>query len=1092
MLKIRNKNDICVVENIEVINAIETGVFPYFIRHEYSRFYKMITQRQYTGAWFELRDVIEVMLKIPVFLGLSYLFSQDSELEDTEIWIILNKMLTQSLSLGDWNDLLKKLSRDKKINGELPKVSLILNRVDRFMDEYQVIQWRNDMIGHGALPFEDSDEFIDKICTLAEGVDLCLEKTIDAYSSITIYDSGLFANVDGKKFDLDKCIFEKEFFFDKFNTDKMEVYSLNYLEGTKRLLDVEWYRNVAVRDEIAKKLEYCRKRRTTGKWTWYDVMNLQKLNKPRQYQKNKRVMKWLEKCMKDPKGIFLLTMDRGMGKTAFVSSINQLTNSVNIDEWYTRVYYCSALKYRSMDDFVLEFNSLFKMSRNAEDTVVANGCRELNKKDGRKEFAECLADILEKARDEALNEKLKLLFVIDGIDEIYDEGNRKNIFDFIPYKENLTEGVYILLTARNGETEPLTDYSKFKIEELKRNSISQVYDFSLKNPDDAASYKKMMRRYYDCTVKTLHQKYEFIDPDDQYFDKMCEQSHYRFVEFRLYIDLLKETVRNKKDIQTVFSEENSFKDFFQYMKQVLGEKLYHKAGRILLIIATAFTPLTIGDCIFLERLEEDCNVVEILAILQIFESFFVYKRDNQSGINNSTVIESANATYQSAIINEFGFLMDELVEDWITFVEDQYQNSYMPRRCYDPKTDYTFPRIYIHANIYRYVLKSGNEDFINRIHEREFVNAIFQYEKYMPAKELGLKERDLDMDMSYSCIQLLKGKPIEGDMLLAAAYNSYVYHKKDVYMETWNTNIQNPKAISEKEEILKCFEEAIQCIRKADMSQINVLELRSKLCSLKGVFLYGQNERLDEVEQLFWESYDMTKEILSLDVKLGCTLYLQAAERVLSILGKREKPELLSKLYSEIVEELSCLKRSEEISPYLKVNFRNRIEYGILPREAMLYRKIATTGQAVNWIPENVSIEELYNRSESILRELQADQDLQVTQIEIIDDYLRIVLNEHGKFEQKRGNILKAKQLFDETTSLAESLIDKNKLRVNKYIVNASLDYVNLCCHSDCEEMRLVEKRLELTKKWIQEWFKSDQQLQEYWLETKETYENNK
>ena len=89
------------IEREEMPDAI-----PYHIRHEYERFCSMIEDEQYAGAWFELRDLVEVTLKFPVLLGLSYMFQKESiDFENREVKNILELLLTKRLSLGDWKQL---------------------------------------------------------------------------------------------------------------------------------------------------------------------------------------------------------------------------------------------------------------------------------------------------------------------------------------------------------------------------------------------------------------------------------------------------------------------------------------------------------------------------------------------------------------------------------------------------------------------------------------------------------------------------------------------------------------------------------------------------------------------------------------------------------------------------------------------------------------------------------------------------------------------------------------------------------------------------------------------------------------------------
>ena len=194
-------------------------------------------------------------------------------------------------------------------------------------------------------------------------------------------------------------------------------------------------------------------------------------------------------------------------------------------------------------------------------------------------------------------------------------------------------------------------------------------NFTLKNNSDKKLYGRMLRGYFTEACKNSGAEGVPEEEKEAVLKKMCEEAKYRFVDFRLYVTLFKEAVKNHRNIWTIFDEKDGRKAFFAYMRQVLGEKVYHKAGRILLIIATAYCPLTVKDCVFLEEMETGGNITEILAILQMFESLLVYKRTGIAEINNHTIAECKNEKYQEAIVQEFGGLMDELVEEWIGFIE---------------------------------------------------------------------------------------------------------------------------------------------------------------------------------------------------------------------------------------------------------------------------------------------------------------------------------------------------------------------------------------------------------------------------------------
>lgn len=1066
-------------ENEVVKEAIEKGVFPYFISHEYNRFYELVKRGQYAGAWFELRDIAELIIKFPVFLGFSCLFYEDLNLEDMRIRGIVKDLLSKSLSLGKWKEFLVKLLGYDVLKKDMPEVYHILKVVGRFVSDYRIVEWRNDMIGHGALPFEDSDDFIYDMRRLSRGIDECLEETIEDYEKIVLrQEENVVAEISGKRICLERYIFEKEFFFDKFNSLNYNVHSLNYMNGKHLDIDNAWYRDVVKKKEIADELERYRKVQLDTRWKWEDVMNLQRLNKPEMYQDNKKLMKWLNRVMEEePKGVFLLTMDRGMGKTAFVSSLNQLLADKYEEKLYIRAYYCSALKYRSMEEFVTEFNSLFKMEKCSGQTTVGKESRQLKWLDGKKEMAECLEDVLQCVRKERQNEALKLLFIIDGIDEIYEEGNKKNIFDFIPLRDQLAEGVYILLTSRNGDTESLSDFTQGKLAQLRKESVCAECNFTLKNNSDKKLYGRMLRSYFTEACKNSGVEGVPEEEKEAVLKKMCEEAKYRFVDFRLYVTLFKEAVKNHRNIWTIFDEKDGRKAFFAYMRQVLGEKVYHKAGRILLIIATAYCPLTVKDCVFLEEMETGGNITEILAILQMFESLLVYKRTGIAEINNHTIAECKNEKYQEAIVQEFGGLMDELVEEWIGFIESQYRNYFLPQGKYDPKIDYDFSTIYLYGNIYRYVTeKDVSRKNVGRIYRREFAEAIFQYEKFMPTQEIGWYVKDLDIAMSDACIEILKKQNAKDDMLLVAAYNNYIFHKKDIYRQTWGCGSTDSRAMKEKKEILDYFEEGIQILEAMERKETKALELQSKFCSLKGIFLLEQKGSLEEVEELFMQSYRLTEEILDTDFIAGCNLYEQAAERLLVIFEKERAVEKIAEKYDEIAEKMTWIKKQEEAEPYLLVNTRNRIEYGILPREAMFYRKLGTVCRKVGWEPKGRTIRDLYETSLEILRGIK-EKDIGEQHGRVISDYIRIVTNEYGQYEQERQNLQKARELYDESTALAEQLIKINNFKVNRYIIETSLNYIILSQELGVHEREKMEERLKMNEKWIEKEFPQDQEL---------------
>ena len=330
--------------------------------------------------------------------------------------------------------------------------------------------------------------------------------------------------------------------------------------------------------------------------------------------------------------------------------------------------------------------------------------------------------------------------------------------------------------------------------------------------------------------------------------------------------------------------------------------------------------------------------------------------------------------------------------------------------------------------------------------------------------------------MSDACIEILKKQNAKDDMLLVAVYNNYIFHKKDIYRQTWGCGSMDSRSMKEKKEILDYFEEGIQILKAMERKETKALELQSKFCSLKGIFLLEQKGSLEEVEELFMQSYRLTEEILDTDFIAGCNLYEQAAERLLVIFEKERAVEKIAEKYDEITEKMTWIKKQEEAEPYLLVNTRNRIEYGILPREAMFYRKLGTVCRKVGWEPKDRTIRDLYETSLEILRGIK-EKDIGEQHGRVISDYIRIVTNEYGQYEQERQNLQKARELYDESTALAEQLIKINNFKVNRYIIETSLNYIILSQELGVHEREKMEERLKMNEKWIEKEFPQDQEL---------------
>ena len=131
--------------------------FPYIISKEYSRLFSMLNDGEIYGCIFQIKDVFEVIIKYPILIAASVLVHKGND----EIAKYFSNP-SKSLSLGDWvNDLVGEICKCPELDDEKGlKLKQLLKNTRKGFNKNNVVQWRNDKIGHGALEHKDDIELM--------------------------------------------------------------------------------------------------------------------------------------------------------------------------------------------------------------------------------------------------------------------------------------------------------------------------------------------------------------------------------------------------------------------------------------------------------------------------------------------------------------------------------------------------------------------------------------------------------------------------------------------------------------------------------------------------------------------------------------------------------------------------------------------------------------------------------------------------------------------------------------------------------------------------------------------------------------------
>lgn len=82
--------------------------YPAVVAHEYWRLYDLLNEEQIYGALLQVKDLFEVILKLPVLAGASILFKKERNSQENKLLLtLLEKPLSLSRRLGTYcqNDL---------------------------------------------------------------------------------------------------------------------------------------------------------------------------------------------------------------------------------------------------------------------------------------------------------------------------------------------------------------------------------------------------------------------------------------------------------------------------------------------------------------------------------------------------------------------------------------------------------------------------------------------------------------------------------------------------------------------------------------------------------------------------------------------------------------------------------------------------------------------------------------------------------------------------------------------------------------------------------------------------------------------------
>lgn len=282
-----------------------------------------------------------------------------------------------------------------------------------------------------------------------------------------------------------------------------------------------------------------------------------------------------------PKYMFVLQMERGMGKTTFARALERDAEFQKTAR--VRALYVSRDKnYASPENFLWDFSDMLRRDDNGDMRSVDIAPVDIINSDPVQSFARFVNEFKTKYYADR-----KLLIIIDGIDDM-GAGGKLTISDFFENAE-FTDGVFVMFSCRifeNADSRHNAAYgfiNRFGGEKIIFDSRNYDYLNFLYNFYNDNVISKFTSRGASISVREI---FNAIDPKNILSFSILMKIG------KIYFD---QTDAEKVDWRVLSSLESALGFFYKHMKTTLNAETFMRYKKLLVIFALSDYALTSAD-----------------------------------------------------------------------------------------------------------------------------------------------------------------------------------------------------------------------------------------------------------------------------------------------------------------------------------------------------------------------------------------------------------------------------------------------------------------------------------------------------------------
>lgn len=500
-------------------------VFPSFFINEYRQIKEFLENKKAHAALFKIKDIIETVLKFYILAVCAWAKQNHFKKFEKQL---LPHITTPNLSLGSWLALGNQMVSyfQKRREEKVPDVLFDgLLKVISFYRTHNFINWRNEKIAHGALINDDSEDFqIDvkrKITEIKQLFDILssslssMELTITQVSSVNETDANMesdnpvllltclsnkisfilnpFMSVDNQDI----------FFFDNQKSEKHSQLQC-YVSGKRKTRNIPYFSELSrllQESPIDREESINSDYRSLAQDTALDSIGIDS-----DFVEPLYLTAWLQEAiLQNPKGIIALGMERGMGKSIYTERINSLRKNpvVISNDVDVRTYHITRSQIMGKSDFERTIETQWITDYQGNIWIDSPRIRDFYA--AQKKISTAFADYLNQCLrySQKRRGKSKILMVIDGLDEINDQ----TIWDYFPDRDDLADGVYILLTYRTENAKSISSVISEQIALLSP-------DVTLLIDSKAEEYTSFLAEYINRMIPQSRLRSQLVNVSD--------------------------------------------------------------------------------------------------------------------------------------------------------------------------------------------------------------------------------------------------------------------------------------------------------------------------------------------------------------------------------------------------------------------------------------------------------------------------------------------------------------------------------------------------------------------------------------------------